>query len=146
MLTGDAMIAITDDIAVEDGDVHERFVRASGPGGQNIRREATAVELRFDIGASSLPLEVKDRLRMLAGRKVTSKDILLVTSRALRSQQENRAAARARFVTLLQRAAAPPPARRATSPRLEAREERLSEKRRHAAVKALRHTPAASRA
>jgi len=143
-LIGDIMICVTDEIAVEDRDIHERFVRASGPGGQNIRREATAVELRFDIGASSLPVEVKDRLRLLAGRRITSADVLIVTSRALRSQQDNRAAARARFLALLQRAATPPPVRRPTRPRRKAREERLSEKKRHAAMKALRHVPRAT--
>jgi ribosome-associated protein len=102
------------------------------------------VELRFDIGASSLPLEVKDRLRMLARTKITSEDVLVVTSRALRSQQDNRAAARARFVALLRRAATPPLERRPTKPRLAAREERLSEKRRLASVKALRRAPRAT--
>jgi len=141
MLTGDAMIPVVDDIAIEDREVHERFVRAAGARGQNARREATAVELRFDVGASLLPLEVKDRLRLLAGRTITSGDILIVTSRANRSLEDNRKAARARLLALLQRAATPPAARLRTGIGREAREERLSQKRRHAFVKALRRAP-----
>ena len=135
------MIPVVDDIAIEDREVHERFVRAAGARGQNARREATAVELRFDIGASLLPLEVKDRLRLLAGRTITSGDILIVTSRANRSLVDNRKAARARLLALLQRAATPPAERLRTGIGLEAREDRLSEKRRHASVKALRRAP-----
>jgi ribosome-associated protein len=138
------MIPVADDIAIEDREVHERFVRAAGARGQNARREATAVELRFDIGASLLPLEVKDRLRLLAGRTITSEDVLIVTSRANRSLEDNRKAARARLLALLQRAATPPAERLPTHAGRFAREERLSEKRRHASVKALRRVPRAT--
>jgi ribosome-associated protein len=129
------MIRVTDSITLDDREVGERFVRAIGPGGQNVRREATAVELRFDIGASSLQSDVKDRLRELAGRAVTTEGVLVVVSRVHRSQAENREAARARLVALLRRAAVPPKKRRPTKPRQAVREERLTSKRLRGAVK-----------
>src|SRR5579864_4581040 len=123
------MIRVTDSITLGDGEVEERFVRAIGPGGQNVRREATAVELRFDIGASSLPPDVKDRLTALAGRTVTTEGVLVVVSRVHRAQAENREAARAQLVALVQRAAKPPKKRRPTKPRRAVREERLASKK-----------------
>jgi ribosome-associated protein len=115
--SGAFMIRVTDAIALNDHEVEERFVRAIGPGGQNVRKEETAVELRFDIGASALPSDVKERLMALAGRAVTTDDVLVVVSRVHRSQPENREAARARLIALLQRAAKPPKKRRPTKPR-----------------------------
>lgn len=129
------MIRVTRAIALGDRQVEERFVRAMGPGGQNVRNEATAVELRFDIGASSLPPDVKERLIALAGRAVTTEGVLVVVSRVHRSQADNRQAARARLMTLLQRAANPPKKRRPTKPRSAVREERLASKKMRAAVK-----------
>ncbi len=129
------MIRISKDVAIEDGEIKERFVRASGPGGQNLRKEATAVELTMDIGASSLPPDVKGRLITLAGRGVTSRGVLVVVSRAHRSQARNRDAARARFLALLQRAATPPKKRTPTRPDTTARETRLASKRLRSAVK-----------
>jgi ribosome-associated protein len=129
------MIRISKDVAIEDGEVKERFVRASGPGGQNLRKEATAVELTMDIGASSLPSDVKDRLIALAGRGVTSSGVLVVVSRAHRSQARNRDAARARFHALLQRAVTQPQKRTPTRPDTSAREKRLVSKRLRSAVK-----------
>jgi ribosome-associated protein len=126
---------VTESITLDETEVKERFVRAIGPGGQNVRKEATAVELRFDIGASSLTPDVKDRLMALAGRAVTTDGVLVVVSRAHRSQSENREAARARLVTLLQRAANPPMKRRPTKPHRAVREERLASKKLRAAVK-----------
>jgi ribosome-associated protein len=133
------MIRITDSISLDDRDVEERFVRAIGPCGQNPRKEETAVELRLDIAASSLPADMKERLRALAGRAVTTDDVLVVIGRAYRSQAENREAANAHLVTLLQQAAKPPKKRRITRPRKRVREERLAAKKRHGAVKASRH-------
>ena len=90
------MISITDTIALRDDEIEERFVRASGPGGQNVNKVATAVELRFDVGASSLPPDVKARLITLAGSRVTTDGVLTLDSREHRTQTTNREAARAR--------------------------------------------------
>jgi ribosome-associated protein len=132
------MLRLTDSITLDDHEVEERFVRSIGPGSQNLRKEETAVELRFEIAASSLPADVKERLVTLAGRAVTNDGVLVVTSRVHRSQAENREAAHARFIALVQRAAKPPKQRRPTKPRRAVREERLASKKRRGAVKASR--------
>lgn len=132
------MIRITDSISVDERDLVERFVRASGPGGQNVNKVATAVELRFDVARSSLPEDVKDRLRKVAGSRLTADDVLLIDSREHRTQARNREAARARLVALLQRAARPSKRRRPTRPHQAAKEQRLDSKKRRGAVKALR--------
>jgi ribosome-associated protein len=129
------MIRVTDAITLDEKDIEERFVRATGARGQNARKEATAAELRLDIGASSLPPDVKDRLRALAGRTVTTEDVLVVVSRANRSQADNRESARTRLVALVRRAALPPKQRRPTKPRRAVRDKRLASKRLRSAVK-----------
>jgi ribosome-associated protein len=134
------MIRVSDDIAIPNREVKEQFVRSYGSGSQNPRKEATAVALRFDIGASSIPHDVKGRLIALAGRHVTSKGVLMIVSRASRSQAENRTTAHARLLALLQRAARAPKERQPTPP---VPETRLADKRRRSAAKALRQrTPA----
>jgi ribosome-associated protein len=135
------MIRVTDKLSLDDREVEERFVRAIGPGGQNVRKEETAVELRLDIAASSLPADVKERLRLLAGKAVTTEGVLVIVSRAHRLQAENREAARGRLIALLERAANPPKKRRLTKPSRAVREERLASKKRRGAVKASRRSP-----
>jgi ribosome-associated protein len=129
------MIRLTDTIALSDREIKERFVRAVGPGGQNVDKDATAVELRIDLGKSSLPLEVKGRLIELARRHLTTDGVLVIVSRAHRSQAQNRVVAHARLVGLLKRAATPPKTRKVTKPALIVREERLFAKHRNSAVK-----------
>ena len=132
------MLRVTDAIVVQDRELEEQFVRASGPGGQNVNKVTTAVELRFDIGRSSLPADMQERLTRLGGRRVTAGGILLIDSREHRTQSQNREAARARLLALLQQAARRPKPRRATKPRPGAREKRLAAKKMRSAVKAQR--------
>ena len=136
------MIRVTDALVLDDSEIKESFVRATGPGGQNVNKVATVVELRFDIGRSSLPQDVKERLTALADRRVTSAGVLVIVSRVHRSQAQNREAARARLVTLLKRAITPPKKRTPTKPSTAARERRLVSKKRQSAVKRTRSRPA----
>jgi len=132
------MIRINDQITIEEYELDERFVRASGPGGQNVNKVATAVELRYDVAGSSLPADVKARLATLAGSRMTSEGVLLIDSREHRTQAQNREAARDRLAALVLRATRRPRKRTATKPGAAARERRLSSKKRRGDVKALR--------
>jgi ribosome-associated protein len=134
------MLRVTDSIALDDHEIEERFVRGLGPGGQNARREETAVELRLNIGGSSLPAGVKVRLRLLAKTAVTTDGVLVIVGRASRSQAENRRAACARLIALLRRAAIPARKRHLTTPPRAIREERLATKKRRGVLKASRNS------
>jgi ribosome-associated protein len=128
-------VRITDTLSLDEREVEERFVRASGPGGQNVNKVATAVELRFDVGASSLPDAVKARLRALAGSWLTSTDVLRITAQEHRTQAQNRDAARARLVDLVRQASRRPRPRRRSRPSLAARERRVERKVKRGALK-----------
>ena len=132
------MIVVTPTLSIPDHALDERFVRASGPGGQNVNKVATAVELRLDVAASTLPDDVKARLTALAGKRMTLDGVLLIDSREHRTQAQNRAAARERLAELVRRAAHRPKARKKTRPGKAARERRLTSKSERGRVKAAR--------
>lgn len=133
------MIRVTSAIAIDESEIHEEFIRASGPGGQNVNKVATAVQLRFDVaGSPSLPEEVRERLIGLAGRRVTGDGVLVIDARRYRSQDRNRADALDRLVALIRQAARKPRTRRKTRPTQASRLRRLAVKRRRSQTKRLR--------
>lgn len=136
------MLKITDALALQDWELSESFVRASGPGGQNVNRVASAVQLRFDAKNSpSLPDAVKARLKALAGRRMTKDGVIVIEARRFRDQERNRADARARLAALIERAANPPARRRKTAVPASQKTRRLQEKRRRGEIKAKRARP-----
>ncbi len=132
------VLRVTETIAINDREIEERFVRASGPGGQHVNKVSTAVELRFDVRASSLPSDVKERLLAIAGQRATDDGVLIIDSREHRTQARNREAARERLSALIAQAARKPRRRKATKPGRGAREKRLESKKARGKVKELR--------
>jgi ribosome-associated protein len=133
------MIPITDTIAIDERELSETFIRASGPGGQNVNKVATAVQLRFDMGNSpSLSDEVKHRLARLAGSRLTADGVIVITAQRFRTQERNREDALERLVALIRRAIKPPTPRRATKPTRASQERRLAAKQHRAKIKQFR--------
>jgi ribosome-associated protein len=133
------MIRITPSIALNDSEIEESFIRASGPGGQNVNKLATAVQLRFDARHSpSLPNDVSVRLQRLAGRRLTRDGALVITAQRHRTQERNRADALERLIELIRQAAVVPKARRPTAPSQASRARRLQSKKRRSGIKRLR--------
>jgi ribosome-associated protein len=133
------MIRVNDRISIDESELEESFVRSSGPGGQNVNKLSTAVQLRFDVRQSpSLPNDVAIRLMRLAGKRLTKDGVIVLIAQQHRTQERNRADAIERLVALIQEAAIPPVPRRATKPTKASRRERLDTKKRRSGVKNLR--------
>jgi ribosome-associated protein len=136
------MIPVTDAIALDEAELVERFVRASGPGGQHVNKTSTAVELRFDVrGSAALPDDVKARLEALAGARLTQDGVIVLVSQGTRSQEMNRQEVRERLFALIRQAAIRPKPRRRTRPTLASKQRRLEAKARRARVKSMRGRP-----
>jgi ribosome-associated protein len=136
------MIVVTPRIVLDERELEETFVRASGPGGQNVNKLSTAVQLRFDVRRSpSLPDDVRARLERLTGSRLTGEGVLIIVAQRHRTQERNREDARERLVDLIRRAAVAPTPRRPTKPTLASKRRRLDSKARRSRVKSLRGDP-----
>jgi ribosome-associated protein len=139
------MLRITRDITLDERELEEQFIRASGPGGQNVNKVSTAVQLRFNVFASpSLPWDVRERLIKLAGNRINSAGELMITAQRFRTQARNRADAREKLAALIRAAAHRPKPRRKTRPSAAAKRRRLMSKRRHGELKRARAKNSAS--
>ena len=137
------MIRITDTIGIEESELEESFVRSSGPGGQNVNKLSTAVQLRFDVKRSlSLPNDVAIRLMRLAGSRMTKDGVLVIIAQNHRTQERNRAEARERLTGLIAEAAVKPVPRRATKPTKASRQKRLEGKKHRSVIKRHRQSKA----
>jgi ribosome-associated protein len=135
------MIRITDQISIDESEIEESFVRSSGPGGQNVNKLSTAVQLRFDVrGSPSLPNDVALRLMRLGGRRITKDGVLVLIAQNHRTQERNRAEAQERLVDLIRQAAVKPIPRRATKPTKASKQRRIEGKKRRSGIKNLRQT------
>jgi ribosome-associated protein len=135
------MIRIDARISLDESELEERFIRASGPGGQNVNKLASAVQLRFDVRHSpNLPEDVRARLERLAGRRLSGDGVLVINAQRHRTQERNRQDARDRLIALIERAAVAPIPRRPTKPTTGSRERRLQSKKRHGSLKDLRQS------
>jgi ribosome-associated protein len=135
------MIRITDDISIGESEIEESFVRSSGPGGQNVNKLSTAVQLRFDVRRSpSLPNDVAIRLMRLAGKRMTKDGVLVIIAQTNRTQERNRADAMERLIDLIKQAAVRPVKRIATKPTKASREKRLEGKKARGNIKGLRQS------
>lgn len=133
------MIEITPNYSLDEDELNFEFIRASGPGGQNVNKVASAVQLRYDVSRSTtLPLDVKDRLIKLAGSRVTSEGVIIIEAKRYRTQEQNRLDAINRLVLLLQRSFEPPKVRKPTRPGTTARAARVTAKRRRGELKRIR--------